>query len=808
MKRFDWLPIVAAGAAALSGADATRGQSFNIDVGGTFGVPTMSAPGSGVPTPGYGAAANQPGVWNALAGGIPGPVPLVNLAGGPTAATFTNVSALPEASFDSPLTTGNNHALLDDLLDFTGTIAASNFTFTGLAPGTYDVYTYVWNPAVPAAVPPGVIVFVQPPVTPHLTVPIAGAAWPGTLPGVTCLRATVSITVGQVIRVNVPPGGNSIGGFQLIHREGKNPLVIKLDNGISGDGSLLVHTDTFGAVTNPDFAVTPAVANYTASGPVPIPDAGVGACATSPPGAPATLDVVVPESITISKVTVGVYIKHTNQGDLKFTLEKVGSGTSVTLVDRPGSPAAAPTCGFAADNYGASNAALFRLDDAAAITYDTPGVVAPGMMGVSGNWKPESPLSAFNGMNSAGTWRLSVVDNANAVVGTIEFLSLTIRGTYHDPDFINHDSYNPAGAVGVVNPTFESALFIYKPPFGRTPLATRGHDLDTFYPSSVAAGPPVVQTSLDITTPLTGSDSDGDGIIDTAYSEFTLMVAPAGPWLDFELCQRVYKPHAGSAVARFRQTYTIGVNPTPLLPGMTFTAVRHHDMDLYMGNAEFTDVAGSIASSGWCATPPAGMPFGPPINPYQREPAPEPAATPHAIALVPRKHAPADPDYTYYAGRSGFDPDGAGPGPAMEYGTDYQIWDNFGLPVSWMNYTAGIGHMVPGELPDAVPAAAGGLPPNDGFMGLQWDLSIPMGAFETIDISTLYGARTGPASDCYADCNCDGALTIQDFGCFQMAYVSGSLTADCNSSGVLTIADFGCFQTKFVTFAGCGATCP
>jgi hypothetical protein len=56
-------------------------------------------------------------------------------------------------------------------------------------------------------------------------------------------------------------------------------------------------------------------------------------------------------------------------------------------------------------------------------------------------------------------------------------------------------------------------------------------------------------------------------------------------------------------------------------------------------------------------------------------------------------------------------------------------------------------------------------------------------------------------SDCYPDCNQDGALTVADFGCFQTQFVAGNMYTDCNADGQLTVADFGCFQSSFVT--GC-----
>ncbi len=152
----------------------------------------------------------------------------------------------------------------------------------------------------------------------------------------------------------------------------------------------------------------------------------------------------------------------------------------------------------------------------------------------------------------------------------------------------------------------------------------------------------------------------------------------------------------------------------------------------------------------------------------------------------------------YYAARSGYDPDGTGPDPAMAYGTDFQIWNAYGLPASWENQTAFVGPApTTGEDPNEFPV--GGVTPNDGFMGFQWTTSIPAGGSRTFTTVTAYGSRSHHV--CYADCNCDGNLTIADFGCFQSAFAAGSLYADCNDTGSLTIADFGCFQGAFA--AGC-----
>jgi probable HAF family extracellular repeat protein len=54
---------------------------------------------------------------------------------------------------------------------------------------------------------------------------------------------------------------------------------------------------------------------------------------------------------------------------------------------------------------------------------------------------------------------------------------------------------------------------------------------------------------------------------------------------------------------------------------------------------------------------------------------------------------------------------------------------------------------------------------------------------------------------CWADCNADNIINVQDFGCFQTRFVSGDPYADCNGSGTLNVQDFGCFRNAVV--AGC-----
>jgi hypothetical protein len=54
---------------------------------------------------------------------------------------------------------------------------------------------------------------------------------------------------------------------------------------------------------------------------------------------------------------------------------------------------------------------------------------------------------------------------------------------------------------------------------------------------------------------------------------------------------------------------------------------------------------------------------------------------------------------------------------------------------------------------------------------------------------------------CYADCNGDNALNVNDFVCFQNAFAAQLPYADCNHDNALNVNDFICFQGQFA--AGC-----
>ena len=108
-------------------------QAINLDIGRA----------NAEPSPLYGAAAGQAGIWNRLV--TTGGGPLTDLAGLPTGAS---VSAQPGGHFsffsDNPLTSGDDELLLD-----AGHDSPVSLDFVGLQDGDYFVYTYAFAPDNP-----------------------------------------------------------------------------------------------------------------------------------------------------------------------------------------------------------------------------------------------------------------------------------------------------------------------------------------------------------------------------------------------------------------------------------------------------------------------------------------------------------------------------------------------------------------------------------------------------------------------------------------------------------------------------------
>ena len=119
-------------------APALYAQNFNIDVGATD-----------TPSAGYGAAANQPGVWNALAfpQGSMLALPLVDLAGAPSSVVLAESGGAP-FTCTTGLLGGDDGALLNDH-QASGAPDSSTWEISGLAGGVYTFFLYLHTPCDP-----------------------------------------------------------------------------------------------------------------------------------------------------------------------------------------------------------------------------------------------------------------------------------------------------------------------------------------------------------------------------------------------------------------------------------------------------------------------------------------------------------------------------------------------------------------------------------------------------------------------------------------------------------------------------------
>ncbi|MFN7874938.1 MAG: S8 family serine peptidase [Pirellula sp.] len=139
----------------------------------------------------------------------------------------------------------------------------------------------------------------------------------------------------------------------------------------------------------------PALRNYTFNGPVAIRDA------TSTRAGVTNIDFTIPDSFTIADLNVNLSIDHTYVSDLRIRLVSP-DGTSVQLVNRRGG---------SSDNI----RVLFDDETTASISSATT---------LNGSFRAERNLSAFDGRNASGRWRLEIVDNARLDVGTFNSIQL------------------------------------------------------------------------------------------------------------------------------------------------------------------------------------------------------------------------------------------------------------------------------------------------------------------------------------------------------------------------------------------------
>lgn len=195
---------------------AAAAQDIYIDVG-----MNLDALGIGAPTPAYGAAAGAAGVWNPVMPAF-APTPLVDTLGGTTGVTVSTDNGSSFNQFPAVLS-GDDKALVNDLQALDSLQTPSVWTFSGLADGTYDVYTYAWDPSNG-----GATTEVSVPALPGST-QLVGGTWAGSphVLGTTYALHQVAVAGGSLVleaRSAVFGTGGQVNGFQLVQTSSSSPF--------------------------------------------------------------------------------------------------------------------------------------------------------------------------------------------------------------------------------------------------------------------------------------------------------------------------------------------------------------------------------------------------------------------------------------------------------------------------------------------------------------------------------------------------------------------------------------------------------
>jgi subtilisin-like proprotein convertase family protein len=142
----------------------------------------------------------------------------------------------------------------------------------------------------------------------------------------------------------------------------------------------------------------------------PIPDGTAAGCGTA-----VTHVLNVPPSGPVAHVQLGFYLNHQRGSDLTINVAHGATSVTVCTADTPSSNLAA--------------AGQYLFDDGAAQSWDQ-GLLLPAFSVPEGVYRPDSPLAAFESMDSGGLWFVTVCDAHAGVAGDLGavMLGLEIAG--------------------------------------------------------------------------------------------------------------------------------------------------------------------------------------------------------------------------------------------------------------------------------------------------------------------------------------------------------------------------------------------
>ena len=146
-----------------------------------------------------------------------------------------------------------------------------------------------------------------------------------------------------------------------------------------------------------------------------IPDAQNDTCVPDPGVELNTFIRVDAGTFPIGSLTLGLDgLVHTWAGDLTVTLRHVETGTSVTVMDRmPGS------CSVSDDFRGDYRFSQSFTPVLCSVVGTANRVIDAGTYAPCNRMNQATSFAPFNGESASGTWRLTLVDNDDADVGTL-----------------------------------------------------------------------------------------------------------------------------------------------------------------------------------------------------------------------------------------------------------------------------------------------------------------------------------------------------------------------------------------------------
>ena len=194
-------------ALAISGPLAAQ-SGYNVDI--------ASSSNPTAPANTYGAAAGQSGVWNTVAPGASAQT-ILNTSGANQGVTLTSTGGYPALSYNDASTSGNDQSLLDDFHDTDAAAEVATWTFAGLQPGNYQVYTYAFAPDGSAF--ESNVDVLQSSSGPQA---VGGSFASGFVLGVTHAVHFATVADDELLTIQVTAGSQyaSVNGFQVIQVSG------------------------------------------------------------------------------------------------------------------------------------------------------------------------------------------------------------------------------------------------------------------------------------------------------------------------------------------------------------------------------------------------------------------------------------------------------------------------------------------------------------------------------------------------------------------------------------------------------------